>query len=56
MEDSLVIPPSVKVFVRLGKHKGSRAGELVSMLRDYKDDYTSLELQEEAMKWRTGKI
>jgi len=51
MEDSIVIPPSVKVFVKLGRKHGNMAHELSGMLKEYRKRYTSVKLQEEAMKW-----
>jgi len=51
MDDSIVIPQSIRVFIRLGKRKGNRARELVGMLKEYREQYTSVELQREAMKW-----
>ena len=52
MDNTIVVPQSVRVLVKMGnkpKEKGVEA--LVGMLREYKDNYTSVELQEEAMKW-----
>ena len=52
MDNTIVVPQSVRVLVRMGdkrKEKGVEA--LVGMLKEYKDKYTSIELQEEAMKW-----
>ena len=52
MDNTIVVPQSVRVLVRMGtkrKEKGVEA--LVGMLGEYKDKYTSIELQEEAMKW-----
>ena len=52
MDNTIVVPQSVRVLVKMGnkpKEKGVEA--LVGMLREYKDKYTSVELQEEAMKW-----
>ena len=51
MEDSIVIPSSVKVFVKLGRKHGNMAHELSGMLKEYRKRYTSVKLQEEAMKW-----
>ena len=53
MDNTIVIPQSVRVLVKMGnkpKEKGVEA--LVGMLKEYKDKYISVELQEEAMKWR----
>ena len=53
MDNTIVVPQSVRVLVKMGnkpKEKGVEA--LVGMLKEYKDKYTSVELQEEAMKWR----
>ena len=52
MDNTIVVPQSVRVLVKMGnkrKEKGVEA--LVGMLKEYKDKYTSVELQEEAMKW-----
>ena len=51
MEDSIVISQSIKVFVRLGGGKEKRARKLVGMLKEYKEKFTSVQLQKEAMKW-----
>ena len=55
MDNTIVVPQSVRVLVKMGdkpKEKGVEA--LVGILREYKDKYTSVELQEEAMKWWRG--
>ena len=55
MDNTIVVPQSVRVLVKMGnkpKEKGVEA--LVGMLKEYKDKYTSVELQEEAMKWWRG--
>ena len=52
MDNTIVVPQSVRVLVKMGntpKEKGVEA--LVGMLKEYKDKYTSVELQEKAMKW-----
>lgn len=52
MDNTIIVPQSVRVLVKLGKkRKESRVEELVGMLKEYKDKYTSVKLQEEAMKW-----
>ena len=52
MENTIIVPPSVRVLIKMGnKSKESKIESLVGMLREYKDKYTSVELQEEAMKW-----
>ena len=54
MDDTIIVPQSVRVLVKLGdkrKRKKRRVEELVGMLEDYKDKYTSVELQKEAMNW-----
>ncbi|MBU7026245.1 MAG: hypothetical protein HXS48_04830 [Theionarchaea archaeon] len=52
MDNTIIVPQSVRVLVKLGKkRKESRVEELVGMLKEYKDKYTSVELQEEAKNW-----
>ena len=51
MENSIIVPQSVKVFIKMGKKKGNKANELVGILKEYREKYTSVELQKEAMKW-----
>lgn len=52
MDNTIVVPQSVRVLVKMGnKRKGKRVETLVGMLKEYKNKYTSVELQEEAMKW-----
>jgi hypothetical protein len=52
MENTIIVPPSVRVLIKMGnKSKESKVEALVGMLKEYKDKYTSVELQEEAMKW-----
>ncbi|MGD2246784.1 MAG: hypothetical protein PVF58_00135 [Candidatus Methanofastidiosia archaeon] len=55
MDNIIIVPPSVRVLVKMGnkskKNKKSKVKTLVGMLKDYKDKYTSVELQKEAMKW-----
>jgi hypothetical protein len=52
MDNTIIVPPSVRVLVRMGtKSKKSKVETLVGMLKEYKDKYTSVELQKEAMKW-----
>lgn len=54
MDNTIIVPQSVRVLVKLGdkrKRKKRRVEELVGMLEDYKDKYTSVELQKEAMNW-----
>jgi hypothetical protein len=52
MENTILVPPSVRVLIKMGnKSKESKVDVLVGMLREYKDMYNSVELQEEAMKW-----
>lgn len=52
MDNTIIVPQSVRVLVKLGdKRKRRRVEELVGMLKDYKDTYTSVELQKEAMNW-----
>jgi len=52
MDNTIIVPQSVRVLVKMGnKRKGSGVDALVGMLKEYKDKYTSVELQKEAMKW-----
>ena len=51
MENVIIIPPSVRVFVKLNGKKESKIKNLIGVLRDYREKYTSVELQKEAMKW-----
>ncbi|MBU7011756.1 MAG: hypothetical protein HXS46_13795 [Theionarchaea archaeon] len=52
MDNTIVVPQSVRVLVKMGnKRKGKGVEALVGMLKEYKNKYTSVELQEEAMKW-----
>ena len=52
MGNTIIVPPSVRVLIKMGnKSKESKVEALVGMLREYKDTYTSVELQGEAMKW-----
>ena len=50
MDDRLIVDSSTKVFIKLGG-KRKRAKELLGIIKEYKDEYTSVELQHEAMKW-----
>jgi len=56
MENSIIVPQSVKVFIKMGKKKENRANELVGILKKYREKYTSIDLQKEAMKWWTQNI
>lgn len=52
MDNIIVVPQSVRVLVKMGNKRKERGFEaLVGMLKEYRDKYTSVELQEEAMKW-----
>ena len=52
MDTTIIVPQSVRVLVKLGdKRKRRKVEELVGMLKDYKDTFTSVELQKEAMNW-----
>ena len=52
MDNTIVVPQSVRVLVKMGnKRKGKGVEALVGMLKEYKNKYTSVELQKEAMKW-----
>ncbi|MGC1121796.1 MAG: hypothetical protein WBA22_11950 [Candidatus Methanofastidiosia archaeon] len=52
MDNTIIVPPSVRVLIKMGtKSKKSKVETLVGMLKEYKDKYTSVELQKEAMKW-----
>ena len=51
MEKSIVVPQSVKVFIKMGGKKGNKIDKLVGILKEYREKYTSVELQKEAMKW-----
>lgn len=52
VENTIIVSQSVRVLVKMGnKRKESRVEALVGMLKKYKDRYTSVELQKEAMKW-----
>jgi hypothetical protein len=52
MDNTIIVPPSVRVLVKMGnKSKESKVEALVGMLKEYKDEYTSVELQKEAMNW-----
>ena len=51
MENSIVVPESVKVFIKVGKKKGNKSHDLAGILKEYGKKYTSVELQKEAMKW-----
>ena len=51
MENSIIVPQSVKVFIRMGKKKGNKVNELIGILKEYREKYTSIDLQKEARKW-----
>lgn len=49
----IIVPQSVRVLIKMGtKSEKSKVETLVGMLKEYKDEYTSVELQKEAMKWK----
>ncbi len=57
MDNIIIVPQSVRVLVKMGtKRKGKGVEPLVGMLKEYRDKYTSVELQKEAMRWWRGSI
>jgi hypothetical protein len=53
----IIVPQSVRVLIKMGtKSKKSKVETLAGMLKEYKNEYTSVELQKEAMKWRKESI
>jgi hypothetical protein len=55
MDSTIIVPPSVRVLIKMGvKSKKSKVETLIGMLKEYKDKYTSVELQKEAMNWKEG--
>ncbi|MGC1119741.1 MAG: hypothetical protein WBA22_01505 [Candidatus Methanofastidiosia archaeon] len=51
MDNTIIVPPSVRVLIKMGtKNKKSKVETLVGMLKEYKDEYTPIELQEEGLK------
>jgi hypothetical protein len=59
MDNTIIIigPQSVRVLIKMGtKSKKSKVETLAGMLKEYKNEYTSVELQKEAMKWRKESI
>ncbi len=51
MDNTIIVPQSVRVLVKLGAKRKRKVEELVGMLEEYRDKYTSVELQKEAMNW-----
>jgi len=52
--NTIIVPESAKILIRVStfeKFRKSRVSELIGLLRDYRDKYTSLELQEESKNW-----
>ena len=52
--NTIIAPESAKILIRVStfeKFRKSRVSELIGLLRDYRDKYTSLELQEESKNW-----
>jgi hypothetical protein len=53
MDNTIIVPPSVRVLIKMGtKSKKGKVETLVGMLKEYKDEYTSVELQKETTNWR----
>jgi len=57
-DGSIIVTGNVKIFLRFGnkrkKVKKSRIKELEGILGDYKDKYTSVELQRKGVEWRAN--
>ena len=57
-ESSIIVAGNIKIFLRLGdkkkKIKKSRIKELEGMIKEYKNKYTSVELQRKGVEWRAN--
>jgi len=53
-EDFIMLPPNIGVITIMRKRKGkSKVKELVGMIREHKDKYSSVELQHKSKEfWR----
>jgi len=52
-EESIIIPQSIRVLVKMParKTKESKVGKLTGMLKEYKSEYSSVELQKKSSDW-----
>jgi len=53
-ENSIIVPQTIKILIRVtSKHKKSKVKELIGILREYKNKYSSLSLQQKSKEWQT---
>ncbi|ODS39272.1 hypothetical protein BEH94_04340 [Candidatus Altiarchaeales archaeon WOR_SM1_SCG] len=52
-EDAIVVPRGIKILVRMHPKKSCESGvsKLKGMLKEYKSQYSSVELQKKSMGW-----
>ena len=52
-ENSIVVPQCIKILVRMPAKEsvGSEVGKLKGMLKEYKSQYSSVELQKKSKEW-----
>ena len=52
IKDSIIVPQTIKILIRVTtKHEQSKVKELIGMLKEYKNTYSSLDLQQKSREW-----